>query len=234
MISHIKKKKEPFFSTFLFFCFLSSLQIGRRVDDLFEDLRDGHNLVSLLEVLSGDHLVRILNEKRGKKTNKTNLHIIRLPNGQWPTSRNKMSLQKKKRDEEVPPISPLLSEPATLTRMQSYSLSLSILITFVRIWSPCLSYFGIETERVEKEQQQQQHHPTLRGPCLDLQKKKLGKGRHVENFDDVSDLLVVVVVVLFNSIASPSPPCCVIIISPSFFSVMLRNKKQGEKGTSHL
>ncbi|KAK4002298.1 hypothetical protein OUZ56_004136 [Daphnia magna] len=32
--------------------------IGRRVDDLFEDLRDGHNLVSLLEVLSGDHLPR--------------------------------------------------------------------------------------------------------------------------------------------------------------------------------
>lgn len=27
------------------------------MDDLFEDLRDGHNLVSLLEVLSGDHLV---------------------------------------------------------------------------------------------------------------------------------------------------------------------------------
>ncbi|XP_059350792.1 dystonin-like isoform X4 [Daphnia carinata] len=33
-------------------------KIGRRVDDLFEDLRDGHNLVSLLEVLSGDHLPR--------------------------------------------------------------------------------------------------------------------------------------------------------------------------------
>nr|CAH0098215.1 unnamed protein product [Daphnia galeata] len=32
--------------------------LGRRVDDLFEDLRDGHNLVSLLEVLSGDHLPR--------------------------------------------------------------------------------------------------------------------------------------------------------------------------------
>ena len=25
--------------------------------DLFEDLRDGHNLISLLEVLSGEHLV---------------------------------------------------------------------------------------------------------------------------------------------------------------------------------
>lgn len=33
------------------------------MDDLFEDLRDGHNLVSLLEVLSGDHLVRIAFEK---------------------------------------------------------------------------------------------------------------------------------------------------------------------------
>jgi len=39
--------------------FFFSLQIGRRVDDLFEDLRDGHNLVSLLEVLFGDHLVRM-------------------------------------------------------------------------------------------------------------------------------------------------------------------------------
>jgi hypothetical protein len=27
------------------------------VGDLFEDLRDGHNLISLLEVLSGEHLV---------------------------------------------------------------------------------------------------------------------------------------------------------------------------------
>ncbi|EFX70736.1 hypothetical protein DAPPUDRAFT_60971, partial [Daphnia pulex] len=33
-------------------------KIGRRVDNLFEDLRDGHNLVSLLEVLSGDNLPR--------------------------------------------------------------------------------------------------------------------------------------------------------------------------------
>ena len=49
-------------TTYLMFFFLSLflilIQIGRRVDDLFEDLRDGHNLVSLLEVLSGDHLVR--------------------------------------------------------------------------------------------------------------------------------------------------------------------------------
>jgi hypothetical protein len=27
------------------------------VGDLFVDLRDGHNLISLLEVLSGEHLV---------------------------------------------------------------------------------------------------------------------------------------------------------------------------------
>ncbi|TDG45317.1 hypothetical protein AWZ03_008286 [Drosophila navojoa] len=31
---------------------------NRRVVDLFEDLRDGHNLLSLLEVLSGEHLPR--------------------------------------------------------------------------------------------------------------------------------------------------------------------------------
>ncbi|XP_070505707.1 microtubule-actin cross-linking factor 1 isoform X8 [Chironomus tepperi] len=33
-------------------------KVSRRVDDLFEDLRDGHNLLSLLEVLSGEHLPR--------------------------------------------------------------------------------------------------------------------------------------------------------------------------------
>ncbi|KYN08134.1 Plectin [Cyphomyrmex costatus] len=31
---------------------------SRHVGDLFEDLRDGHNLISLLEVLSGEHLPR--------------------------------------------------------------------------------------------------------------------------------------------------------------------------------
>ncbi|GAB6022320.1 Microtubule-actin cross-linking factor 1, isoforms 1/2/3/5 [Chamberlinius hualienensis] len=35
---------------------------GRHVNDLFEDLRDGHNLISLLEVLSGEQLPR----ERGK------------------------------------------------------------------------------------------------------------------------------------------------------------------------
>ncbi|XP_056901477.1 plectin-like isoform X38 [Takifugu flavidus] len=33
-------------------------QADRRVDDLYEDLRDGHNLISLLEVLSGEKLPR--------------------------------------------------------------------------------------------------------------------------------------------------------------------------------
>uniref|UniRef100_A0A182YD89 Uncharacterized protein n=1 Tax=Anopheles stephensi TaxID=30069 RepID=A0A182YD89_ANOST len=37
---------------------LSGMAASRRVDDLFEDLRDGHNLLSLLEVLSGEHLPR--------------------------------------------------------------------------------------------------------------------------------------------------------------------------------
>ncbi|KAL2749487.1 microtubule-actin cross-linking factor 1 isoform X6 [Vespula maculifrons] len=35
-----------------------SLYASRHVGDLFEDLRDGHNLISLLEVLSGEHLPR--------------------------------------------------------------------------------------------------------------------------------------------------------------------------------
>lgn len=34
-------------------------QADRRIDDLYEDLRDGHNLISLLEVLSGETLVSI-------------------------------------------------------------------------------------------------------------------------------------------------------------------------------
>lgn len=41
-----------------FFCYFFIVKASRRVDDLFEDLRDGHNLLSLLEVLSGEHLVR--------------------------------------------------------------------------------------------------------------------------------------------------------------------------------
>ena len=39
-----------FFTTLCF-------QAGRNVRDLFEDLRDGHNLLSLLEMLSGEILV---------------------------------------------------------------------------------------------------------------------------------------------------------------------------------
>uniref|UniRef100_A0A2H1W0G1 SFRICE_026790 n=1 Tax=Spodoptera frugiperda TaxID=7108 RepID=A0A2H1W0G1_SPOFR len=35
-----------------------SQQVNRHVNDLFEDLRDGLNLISLLEVLSGEHLPR--------------------------------------------------------------------------------------------------------------------------------------------------------------------------------
>lgn len=35
-----------------------SPQAQRHITDLYEDLRDGHNLISLLEVLSGDSLVR--------------------------------------------------------------------------------------------------------------------------------------------------------------------------------
>lgn len=34
-------------------------QAQRHVSDLYEDLRDGHNLISLLEVLSGDTLVSL-------------------------------------------------------------------------------------------------------------------------------------------------------------------------------
>lgn len=33
------------------------LQVRKHINDLYEDLRDGHNLISLLEVLSGVKLV---------------------------------------------------------------------------------------------------------------------------------------------------------------------------------
>lgn len=36
------------------------VQVRKLVGDLFEDLRDGHNLLSLLEVLSGETLVCML------------------------------------------------------------------------------------------------------------------------------------------------------------------------------
>lgn len=36
---------------------LLCFQAQRHISDLYEDLRDGHNLISLLEVLSGDSLV---------------------------------------------------------------------------------------------------------------------------------------------------------------------------------
>ncbi|RMC17469.1 hypothetical protein DUI87_06051 [Hirundo rustica rustica] len=35
-----------------------TVQVRKHVNDLYEDLRDGHNLISLLEVLSGDTLPR--------------------------------------------------------------------------------------------------------------------------------------------------------------------------------
>lgn len=46
--------------TFFWVCLPSSFaQSQRHVSDLYEDLRDGHNLISLLEVLSGESLVSI-------------------------------------------------------------------------------------------------------------------------------------------------------------------------------
>lgn len=44
-------------SLFLSVCLLSLSQVRKHITDLYEDLRDGHNLISLLEVLSGVTLV---------------------------------------------------------------------------------------------------------------------------------------------------------------------------------
>lgn len=45
------------FAGYSFYNLISFLQARRSIRDLFEDLRDGHNLISLLEVLTGEQLV---------------------------------------------------------------------------------------------------------------------------------------------------------------------------------
>uniref|UniRef100_A0AAR2LZQ8 Dystonin n=1 Tax=Pygocentrus nattereri TaxID=42514 RepID=A0AAR2LZQ8_PYGNA len=42
------------------------LKVRKHVNDLYEDLRDGHNLISLLEVLSGDTLVSSIPREKGR------------------------------------------------------------------------------------------------------------------------------------------------------------------------
>ena len=54
VVSHVRPN---FYSKKM--CFFILFQAGRNIRDLFEDLRDGHNLLSLLEVLSGEILVSI-------------------------------------------------------------------------------------------------------------------------------------------------------------------------------
>uniref|UniRef100_A0A8C4T8N7 Calponin-homology (CH) domain-containing protein n=1 Tax=Erpetoichthys calabaricus TaxID=27687 RepID=A0A8C4T8N7_ERPCA len=46
------------FTCIVFYKLYSSLQLRKHITDLYEDLRDGHNLISLLEVLSGVTLPR--------------------------------------------------------------------------------------------------------------------------------------------------------------------------------
>ena len=53
---------------------LQLLQASRRIGDLFEDLRSGNNLISLLEVLSGEHLVSCWHRNLYLTTN-LHLHI---------------------------------------------------------------------------------------------------------------------------------------------------------------
>lgn len=56
-----------------------SLQAQRHVNDLYEDLRDGHNLISLLEVLSGDTLVGPAPILLPHRCRPTPLHWLRVP-----------------------------------------------------------------------------------------------------------------------------------------------------------
>ena len=58
----------------------SLFQAGRNVRDLFEDLRDGHNLLSLLEVLSGEILVCHKN-KNHVCSNAENLGLSKVTRG---------------------------------------------------------------------------------------------------------------------------------------------------------
>jgi len=61
----------------------------RHISDLYEDLRDGHNLISLLEVLSGDSLPREKGRMRFHKLQNVQIALdylrhrqVRLPG--WP------------------------------------------------------------------------------------------------------------------------------------------------------
>lgn len=54
------------------------LQASRHIGDLFEDLRDGHNLISLLEVLScGENFVSIILRVTRKVFNEAQYPISR-------------------------------------------------------------------------------------------------------------------------------------------------------------
>ncbi|OQR66860.1 hypothetical protein BIW11_13882, partial [Tropilaelaps mercedesae] len=52
------RERGPFYLDDLEFRRIRQQEASRRVDDLFEDLKDGHSLLSLLEVLSGEYLPR--------------------------------------------------------------------------------------------------------------------------------------------------------------------------------
>ena len=53
-------------------------KVGHRVDDLYEDLRDGVNLIVLLEILSGDKIVSMNNHRKDIQI-KYNLSVNHLP-----------------------------------------------------------------------------------------------------------------------------------------------------------
>ncbi|KAJ6663447.1 hypothetical protein lerEdw1_009526 [Lerista edwardsae] len=48
------------------------MKVRKHINDLYEDLRDGHNLISLLEVLSG---VKLQKDASGQKI----LHLVKMP-----------------------------------------------------------------------------------------------------------------------------------------------------------
>ncbi|KAM6427631.1 microtubule-actin cross-linking factor 1 isoform 6-T6 [Liasis olivaceus] len=67
------------------------MKVRKHVNDLYEDLRDGHNLISLLEVLSG---VKLHRETSGQKT----LRLVKIP----PWSRSGSEECEEEEEEDAP------------------------------------------------------------------------------------------------------------------------------------
>ncbi|KAB1269109.1 Microtubule-actin cross-linking factor 1, partial [Camelus dromedarius] len=91
--------------------FYSHAQVRKHINDLYEDLRDGHNLISLLEVLSGIKL-----EPAGLKT----LRLVSMPSWRHTNSEE----QEEEDDDDVPhtqnPAVPCVAAGEPAEKLQHY------------------------------------------------------------------------------------------------------------------